>query len=145
MATTPGRPRALDWMCAAMIFGWGVTLLLPGETLTSSPAYLELLDRFPESVWGVILLGIGLLRFAALLINGHWRPSPLLRGAAALLGAIVWGQFLLGFLATSLIMGVVSAGVAVNAVMLIADLYSTARAGADYVRGQHSHAAIHHR
>lgn len=86
-----------------------------------------------------------MVRFATLLINGHWRRSPLLRGMAALLGAIVWGQFLLGFLATSVIMGVVSAGVAVNLVMLVADLYSTARASADYVRGQRGHAAIHHR
>jgi hypothetical protein len=128
----PSRTRALDWVCAAMIFTWGVTLIVPGDTLALSPAYIHLLDRFPETVWAIVLIAIGLLRFVALIVTGYWGPSPMVRGAAALMGAIIWANFLYAFVLVSATMGVVSSGVTVCLVLLVADLYSTSRAAVDF-------------
>lgn len=131
------RSRALDWACAAMIVSWGVTLVLPGATLELSSAYAFLLAVAPEATWAGIFLAVGLLRFAALVINGHWKEgSPVLRAIAAGIGAVVWLLFLAGFLDLSIDRGVVSAGVGVNLVLLGADLFSCARAGADAVRAR---------
>src|SRR3990167_10137656 len=51
--------RALDWFCAAMVLAWGVSLALPGSTLTSSPAYEPFLEKASEPVWAGILIFIG--------------------------------------------------------------------------------------
>lgn len=131
------RSRALDWACAAMILQWGVTLLFPGNTLQSSPAYGFLLEITGESTWASIFLAIGILRVAALLINGHWKEgSPVLRGMAAIMGAMVWSLFLAGSVDVSIARGVLSVGVGVNLVLLGADIFSAARAGADTIRAR---------
>lgn len=139
--TVTRRSRALDWFCAAMVMGWGVSLALPGNTLGSSPAYAPFLERFPEPVWAAILIAVGMLRFVALMINGHApQGSPVLRGLAALLGVLIWTHFLYGFLDVSIRMGVASAGIGINVVMLGADFFSMGRAAADATRArQHGH------
>ena len=132
--------RALDWFCAAMVLAWGVSLALPGSTLTSSPAYEPFLEKASEPVWAGILIFIGSLRFVALFINGHApQGSPILRGVAAFLGVIIWAHFFAGFLDVSIRMGVASAGIGINLVMLGADMFSTGRAAADTIRARQGH------
>lgn len=131
------RSRALDWACAAAIFLWGVTLLFPGATLEASDAYRLLRELADEGVWAAIFLATGALRFAALLINGHWKEgSPVLRAIAACLGFVCWTLIFTGFLELSLDRGVVSVGAAMYLVLMGADIFSAARAGADAVRAR---------
>lgn len=130
------RSRALDWTCAAMILAWGIVLLLPGETFTS-PAYEFLADLGTEAAWGSTLIVIGALRVVALIVNGHWQEgSPVMRAVAAALGVIVWSLFLAGFVDLSIARSAVSPGAGVYLVLLGADLFSCARAGADAVRAR---------
>lgn len=137
LSTVMPRSRALDWTCAAMIFVWGVTLALPGATFSTSAAYGFLEAIASEESWAVILVAIGMLRFSALIINGHWTEgSPVIRAFAACLGAIVWLLFFAGFLELSIRGGIVLAGVGINLVLLGADIFSAARAGADAVRAR---------
>lgn len=133
--------RALDWFCAAMVLAWGISLALPGETLASSPAYEFFVERgISETAWASILISVGALRLLALVVNGHApQGSPIVRGLAAFLGVIIWAHFLAGFLDVSIRMGVASAGIGINLVMLGADIFSTGRASADAIRARQRH------
>jgi hypothetical protein len=131
------KSRALDWVCAAMILAWGITLAAPGNAMAQSPVYRIFLEKFPEPVWAFILCAIGVARLLALIINGHApRGSPVLRGGAAFLGVIVWGHFLGGFLDVSIRNGTLSGGVGLNIVMLGAEIFSIGRATADAMRAR---------
>jgi len=131
------RSRALDWACAAAIFLWGVTLLFPGATLEASDAYRFLRAIAGEEAWAATFLAIGAMRFAALIINGHWKEgSPVLRAIAACMGLVCWTLIFTGFVDLSIERGVISVGVSMYLVLMGADIFSAARAGADAVRAR---------
>jgi hypothetical protein len=137
MAHHRGRPRALDWGCAALIAAWGATLLLPGDTLASSPAYELILARAPEDVWGWLCVGVGALHAGALVINGRaYEGMPLVRALAAAIGATLWGQFAVAFLEVSIHMGVASMGLPATLVPIVLNIYCAMRSGADAVHGR---------
>lgn len=131
------QSRALDWGCAVMILAWGIALLIPGNTLTSAPAYESILDRAPEWAWGALCIAVGLIRGVALIVNGRiYEGSPIIRAVAAAIGAMVWVQFLLAFLIISNQAGVISLGVPAALVMAGLDLFCAARAGSDAIHGR---------
>lgn len=131
------RPRALDWGCALLILGWGLALLAPGETLTSSPAYASLLTRGPEAVWGWLCVSVGLVHAVALVVNGRaYEGMPIVRAFAAVIGATLWGQFAYAFVVVSVRMDIVSLGIPATLVPLVLNLYCASRAGVDAVHGR---------
>jgi hypothetical protein len=137
---TVRKGSAIDWLCGAMLLAWGLSFAAPGDTLASSPAYAGLAEKAPEAAWAVALIVVGLARFGALVVNGLLpRGSPVLRGAAAFLGVLIWGLFLSGFIAVSWRMWVISAGVGVNLVMLGGDIFCCGRAAADAMRAHDVH------
>lgn len=89
------HPRAVEYLLAWLMVGWGSALLLPGPILVGD-VYRYLLVLAPEPVIGLFSITVGLIRIAALVINGAWRRGPLVRLAGAALGLIWWvvlGQF----------------------------------------------------
>lgn len=118
-----------------MIFGWALVLLAPGDTLQWSPAFAPLLRRASESTWGIGLLVLGIARFAALIINGRMPAgSPVIRGTAALLSAVVWSQMLYGALDVSIREGIVLPGVAINLILLGCEMVTVTRSTIDFMR-----------
>lgn len=134
------RSRALDWMCAAMILVWGLTLALPGQSFSLSALQRVMHGEFSEDFWATVLILLGLMRVAALLINGHMpRGSPVLRLISAFIGVLVWSYFLELFVELWVATGIIATGCGVSAVLVGADLFSTGRAAADFMRARHVH------
>lgn len=128
-------PRHYDWSAAAYILACGIVFLLPGETFNNSPAYASLAQYGTEAVWGALCSAVGLLRIAALLVNGRApRGSPLLRAATALIGAATWTMVGAGFIAFSLHSGVWSLGCSFL-ILGMFDLGATIRAAVDAAKG----------
>lgn len=124
--------RGLEWFSAFVMLSWGVTLALPGDTL-SGPSYAAF-GRFgmTEEAWAGVFSAVGLARLVALYINGHWPKSPHIRMLGSLFGAISWGQvaYLLT-LSTYFTTGIAATGTAVYSLLALADLFGIARAAFD--------------
>jgi len=86
------QTRMLEMGLAAMMVTCGTALLWPGETF-ASPIYAVLVRWMTETQGGLFLLSVGLLRLAALIINGRWRSSPIARIAGCLTGCGFWFTF----------------------------------------------------
>jgi hypothetical protein len=115
-----------------MILGWGLTLAVPGDTLASFPAYALLSARASENAWAAMLIAVGLLRIAALIVNGRMRRgSPIARCVASAIGAMIWSQFFASFLDYSIKVGAPSGGLSVYLVLFAADIFSCGRAAWD--------------
>ena len=84
-----GHTRAVEYMLAWLMIGWGVAVLLPGDILIG-PTSKYLLTIASEPAWGVMAITVGSLRLMALIINGSWRRSPLLRLFGAVCGLMWW-------------------------------------------------------
>ncbi|WP_279479912.1 hypothetical protein [Aureimonas sp. SK2] len=85
--TVPSYPlRTMQWFAAIALLLWGLVLLQP-TALFDREAFRPFHDLVAEQSLGAFLLGIGIVRCAALYINGHWRRTPLLRAAGAMIGS----------------------------------------------------------
>lgn len=87
--TPRGHTRAVEYMLTWLLVGWGITVLLPGDVMRG-PTTKIFLGIATEMTWGFIAVSIGGGRLIALVINGAWRRSPLLRFAGASLGLMWW-------------------------------------------------------
>ena len=93
MAASSNSPtRAVEFMLAWLMIGWGVAVAGTNDMLVG-PTTKFLLNVFSEPVWAVIALSLGFARLTALVINGAWRRSPLLRFACAAVGLMWWTMF----------------------------------------------------
>lgn len=124
--------RGLEWFSALVMLSWGITLALPGDTL--SGAQYSAFSRFgmTEEAWAGVFSSVGLARLVALYINGQWPKSPHIRMLGSLFGAISWAQvaYLLT-LSTYVATGIAATGTAVYSLMALADLVGIARAAFD--------------
>lgn len=133
----PRRERALDWAGASMMLLWGATLLMPGQTFGRSAAYSDVLRLASEAWWGGALLGLGLARGAALIINGRlYEGSPAIRGLAALLGVVIWIQFAYAFGKVSEDVGAIVIGFPTTLGLAGMDLWSAMRSSADFINAR---------
>lgn len=119
------RLRFAEWLLAAITVSLGLILLWT-DNLFENPFYWGLARITDETTWGIAALIVGMLRLAALFINGAWEPSPMVRTIMSMLTCFLWVQLSLGLLG-----GEMSLGVAVYPWLLIADMYSTFRAASD--------------
>ena len=91
-------------------FGMWAALHIQPDMFSTSPSY-NVIARWgswaaghgwtAESMMAVVLLTVGVIRLAALTINGtfhQFRFSPHLRFAASVAGLVVWSQWSLGFI-----------------------------------------------
>ncbi|GJE06345.1 hypothetical protein AOPFMNJM_1661 [Methylobacterium jeotgali] len=81
--------RAIEWLFTALMLAWGGWLLMPWDTF-KSPQYALLAAIAGESVWGAWSVSIGLIRAAALYVNGAHRRTPAIRAFCAMLGFVWW-------------------------------------------------------
>ena len=78
--------RALEWFTSLGLMLFAFTLWLPGDTL-SSPTFKGFSEFGVTEMTLVLPLAIiAAMRMAALLINGMWRRSPILRMIGAIVG-----------------------------------------------------------
>jgi hypothetical protein len=88
------RQRAPEWWMACVTMAIGVQLLRDAEMANASKIYAVLTLLASGQVWGVAALGLGCLRFAALVLNGTFprfrRISPVVRCVVALASAFFW-------------------------------------------------------
>jgi hypothetical protein len=86
--------RFVEWMNAAILFNFGLTLLRQPQTFATAHLYDTMAMLGSEREWGGTMLGIALVRIVALMLNGtfNWfnRLSPWTRVATAYLSAGVW-------------------------------------------------------
>lgn len=124
--------RAIEWFSAGVMVAWGVTLSLPGDTL-SQPGFVAFRRfGFSEEFWIFFLTFFGVLRLAALYINGRWPKSPYIRMVCAACGAFVWGQVAYRIYEAAAINNTpVSTGSAVYGLLAAFELFSIYRAAFD--------------
>lgn len=84
-----GGTRTVEFMLSWLMVGWGAVVLLPGSVIVG-PTSEFLLYLFSEPTWGALALFIGSARLVALVINGSWQRSPLLRFVGAAIGVMWW-------------------------------------------------------
>lgn len=119
--------RIAEWLAAFVMANWGVMLLLNPGIMERSVSWANMLEMAPERCWGFAALGIGVVRLAALAINGAWRRSPHLRSICAFLAVFLWLQITFALLTN----GVTTTAVAVYPWFLLLDVWNAGRAAGD--------------
>lgn len=85
-----GQTRAVEYMLAWLMIGWGSMLAwYPGDILVGL-TYRFVVAFATEHTWAIVSLTAGTLRIIALIINGAWRRTPLVRFCAAAFGLLWW-------------------------------------------------------
>lgn len=130
--------RAAEWVTSLVMLDFGLTLLLPGETMSISSSYAAFRSLgLDDAALGAPVVAVALMRIAALYINGNWRRTPLLRGVGAVIGAVFFASLLASFSFPKLT-GIADAWNTgtTYAVLALFDLFSSYRAGADAGRAR---------
>lgn len=126
--------RAMEWMTSAILLSYALTLAMPGDTFGPTTAWAGFARMGLSEVNVAVPVAIlSVLRMAALVINGMWRRSPVLRMIGASLGAFCFGVITsaAAYPYFSGLSSVVSTGFGVYLLLTIADIIATYRAGAD--------------
>lgn len=77
---------------------WGLWILNPfGDTFPSSPSFRGMALMTPEWVWGLAMMGLGLVRLYAL-----YRSSVVWRARLSVVGWLVWGFISISFALSNL-------------------------------------------
>lgn len=129
MKTVFTPSRALEWHCAwsAMIFA--LILFSPGSTFSTSPSFAAFESVMSEANWAALIMSVALARFAALIINGHYHRTPILRAATAALGAALWAYMAVLFYRPDA--QALTTGCGIYAVLAVSDCFSAWRSGRD--------------
>lgn len=80
--------RTAEHLLAWVVIFWSASVLF--YTPMTGAVYRPMLAIAPYWFWGVFGLVTGIVRIAALVRNGHWRPTPELRLLGAIYGAMFW-------------------------------------------------------
>jgi hypothetical protein len=83
----------------------------------------------PSAVWGLLTVFLGLIRGAALFINGAYTRTPLIRLIMSFASAFVWTQICIGLVKS----GVPNTGIIVYGGLVVMDIVSAYRAANDTV------------
>lgn len=134
--------RAIEWLMAGVLFTWGYYTIIHPQMFTepNSAAMFSGVRRIseffgqPPVAIGVMALVTGIVRAAALFINGTMTKTPLVRLVTAFLSAYLWTSIAVGFW----ISDVANTGIAVYPWFVFADVASSYRAGYDLVIAENS-------
>lgn len=124
--------RAAEWITSTILLGFALTLALPGNSL-GSEAFRVFRDLgATESSISAPLAIVGTARMTALYINGHWRRSPFLRMAGAIMGASIFSMLAIAIFWSSWGDGhPLSPGAITYFVLALFDALAAYRSGAD--------------
>lgn len=123
-----GHTRWAEIWLACVMTVYGAVLLGAGDTF-ALPSYRVIRAYVSEDTAGLVALGVGAARLAALWYNGRLRRSPLIRAAGCAGGFLFYTALTAGFvlsappLPTGLIYGVLA----------VAELHSSGRSARDAV------------
>lgn len=78
--------RIPEWATSFIMLFFGVSLLLPGETMAIKGYGNMAFNNYGDAGIGSIMTLLGVLRIIALYINGNWKRTPLIRMVGAVLG-----------------------------------------------------------
>jgi hypothetical protein len=87
--------RRAEWLLAVVTLSIGIVYAFDSP-LFELPNYATMRRVMPQSWWATWALLVGVVRLAALYINGAWRPSPHFRAAGSFLSCFLWGTLFLG-------------------------------------------------
>lgn len=122
--------RFSEWFGAIALTGWGVYVTVhPGMMADKrvSALWEGMLSIMPQESWGLAATVTGLIRLAALYVNGHHTRTPSIRLIASFFSAFVWTQIVTGLFKAD----VPNTGVWLYACLVAADIYSAFRASGD--------------
>lgn len=88
--SSPHPDRLVEYLFACMMIGWGVWLMAPWWNTFGNPSYVALASVASERAWGVFSACVGAVRLTALVINGHWCRTPILRFVCSWFGVVWW-------------------------------------------------------
>lgn len=125
-----------EWFMAGLSFMWGSYVALHPQIFVQPESRVmlsgltQMAGSFPPAaVWGLSAVTLGLIRGAALFINGSYTRTPMIRLLMSFLSAFVWTQVVIGLLKT----GVPNMGLVVYAGLVVMDIVSAYRAATDTV------------
>lgn len=125
-----------EWFMAGFAFCWGLYVALHPElftqpaTKTTLAGLAAMAGNFPPSaVWGLSPVILGLIRAAALFINGTYTRTPMVRLFMSFASAFIWTQVVIGLLLS----GVPNTGIAAYFGFVVLDIVSAYRAAIDTV------------
>lgn len=119
--------RIAEWICAVMMFSWGIACAnVPAETW-AMPMYSGLRNIMPQGSWAAFALLIGGGRIVALIINGAYCRTPHFRALGAFLAIFLWLPIAFAVFFSE----VVAIAVAFYPWLCVADMYNVYRAAQD--------------
>lgn len=125
-----------EWFMSGFAFFWGLYVVLHPELFTQSATAQTLAGLKamagsfpPAAVWGVSPVVMGLIRAAALFVNGSYTRTPMIRLGMSFASAFIWTQVFIGLLKT----GVPNTGLVAYFSFVVLDTVSAYRAATDTV------------
>ncbi len=131
--------RFVEWVMAVCISFWGWTLLGEGEAWSNRAAWEGMLRVASEVTWGAICLAAGTAWVLALTVNGTFantwysRYSPVVRGCAAIVAAMIWFQVYMSVVTAQ------TSGSGIYPLPLALSIWCVFHAWRDIGRGARSH------
>ena len=87
--------RKVSYLLALTALAWGLVLLNPVDTFSTSPAFSMMAQIAPEYIWGLLFLGLGILQLLVIECDKeHVKP---ISGYVQLLGVFIWSMIALFF------------------------------------------------
>lgn len=119
--------RALEWLMAVVLIGWGLVLLHPDYAADQSTWANTLFAHVSAQLFGQACLVVGLIRFTALLINGLWWRTPFARLVTTFAANFLWVAIVFGLAASDTL----NTGWAVYPAFVVAEFYNAFRSADD--------------
>ena len=113
--------RALEWFLTFALFNLGVIFWLTPDLFASNVGWAGMANLADQSTWCAVCLIVGVARILALVINGLWWRSPLVRCVGAFISCFVWWQLSAGLI------GNAGLGAAVLPLCFVGDVYNAIR------------------
>lgn len=125
-----------EWFMAGLAFAWGAYVSLHPQLFTN-PATREMLSGMaamarnfpPSAVWGLSAVVLGVVRAAALFVNGAYTRTPLIRLLMSFASIFIWTQVVVGLVKS----GIPNIGLVVYSGLIVMDIVSACRASTDMV------------
>ncbi|TFF20836.1 hypothetical protein E3C22_18280 [Jiella endophytica] len=126
--------RFTEWVMMMPTFGMAAALHASPDMFAVSSSFGSLARWADEGTWGLIVLFCGVVRLAALTVNGTFkgfRFSPHLRFGASLVGIFFWSQWTLGFALSWASLGGAPSGIVAYGTFCAMELANLTRSGSD--------------